>query len=229
VVAERDGLDLTPNSSDSGPIIKVCDEVMANSNSQCVVVIPSESSSGRPIPPYITPAPAYRTVTLVFKLLQIGNYHIRSYSEMNPNRLRVLFNTQRLTYECHLTLVRAPEKESSALAPAQGNVRKLLTVDIGFDQISMIKFDYNKLFLKVDGSPLLSVSYYPAEQDNTCPPLTPHDLLLLEQIDKGQLKLNPCHQIYFINDRLVHLLENQFNQHPRFRQIIQQTHDAFNM
>lgn len=40
------------------------------------------------------PPPAYRTATLVFKLLQIGNNQIRSFSEMNPNRLRVLFNTQ---------------------------------------------------------------------------------------------------------------------------------------
>jgi hypothetical protein len=39
-------------------------------------------------------SPAYRTATLVFKLLEIGNYQIRSYSEMNPNRFRVLFNTQ---------------------------------------------------------------------------------------------------------------------------------------
>lgn len=43
---------------------------------------------------YLAPPPAYRTASLVFKLLQIGSYQIRSYSEMNPNRLRVLFNTQ---------------------------------------------------------------------------------------------------------------------------------------
>ncbi|XP_021946938.2 uncharacterized protein LOC110844918 isoform X2 [Folsomia candida] len=158
---------------------------------------------------------AYRTATLVFKLLQIGNNQIRSFSEMNPNRLRVLFNTQRITYECHLTLVKARDS-------IHGSVRKLLTVDIGFDQITMLRFGCNKLFLKVDGSPLLSVSYYPAEMDTTCPPMTEQDHLLLDQIDKGQLKLSPCHQIYFINERLVHLLEAQFKQHPRFRNIIQQ-------
>jgi len=38
--------------------------------------------------------PPYRTATLVFKLLQIGSYCFRSFSDVNPNRLRVLFNTQ---------------------------------------------------------------------------------------------------------------------------------------
>lgn len=49
-----------------------------------------EKSGGQ----YVGPPPAYRTATLVFKLLQIGTYQIRSFSEVNPNRLRVLFNTQ---------------------------------------------------------------------------------------------------------------------------------------
>jgi len=40
------------------------------------------------------PPPPYRTATLVFKLLVIGGYQFRSFSEVNPNRLRVLFNTQ---------------------------------------------------------------------------------------------------------------------------------------
>lgn len=42
----------------------------------------------------IGPPPPYRTATLVFRLLQIGSYQFRSFSEVNPNRLRVLFNTQ---------------------------------------------------------------------------------------------------------------------------------------
>ena len=44
--------------------------------------------------PSNTPPPPYRTSTLVFKLLIIGSYRFRSFSHGNPNRLRVLFNTQ---------------------------------------------------------------------------------------------------------------------------------------
>ena len=44
--------------------------------------------------PSNTPPPPYRTSTLVFKLLTIGNYRFRSFAPNNPNRLRVLFNTQ---------------------------------------------------------------------------------------------------------------------------------------
>jgi hypothetical protein len=58
--------------------------------SQASSMSSSNTSSQNPV----GPPPPYRTATLVFKLLQIGNYQFRSFSEINPNRLRVLFNTQ---------------------------------------------------------------------------------------------------------------------------------------
>jgi hypothetical protein len=52
-----------------------------------------------------------------------------------------------------------------------------------------------QLLIKVDGSPLLSVSFYPAEMDHTCPPLTEQDHNLLKQVESGQLKLSAYHEV----------------------------------
>lgn len=45
------------------------------------------------------------------------------------------------------------------------------------------------------GAPLLTVTYNSASDDCSTPPLSVQDQYLLEQIDKGQLKLSPCHQV----------------------------------
>lgn len=52
--------------------------------------------------------------------------------------LTQMSNFRRITYECHLTLVKARDS-------IHGSVRKLLTVDIGFDQITMLRFGCNKV------------------------------------------------------------------------------------
>jgi hypothetical protein len=53
-----------------------------------------------------------------------------------------------------------------------------------------------QLFLRVEGAPNLTVTYNPvAPEDMTNPTLTPQDQFLLDQIEKGQLRLSPCHQV----------------------------------
>ncbi|CAL8080978.1 unnamed protein product [Orchesella dallaii] len=159
------------------------------------------------------PSPPFRTSTLVLKLLQIGGYTIRSFSSINPNRIRVLFNNNRMTYECQLPIIRNPN-------PGSHLMRKILTVDIGFEQISVIKFGTDTLYMRVEGAPLLTLSYSPALEEPPIQALTPLDQTLLEQIERGQLKLSPCHQLYFLNERLVQQLESQFREHPRFRHLL---------
>lgn len=78
-------------------------ESLARNATQCQIPMnttisqgcyPSSPISHEPPRYAIPPPPPYRTATLVVKLLQIGAYQIRSFSNVNPNRLRVLFNTQ---------------------------------------------------------------------------------------------------------------------------------------
>ena len=57
---------------------------------------------------------------------------------MNYLNVFCYLNFRRITYECHLTLVQGRDA-------IHGNVRKLLTIDIGFDQISMLRFGCNKV------------------------------------------------------------------------------------
>jgi len=165
---------------------------------------------GYPLGP--PPPTTHRTLTLVLKLLQFGPYQIRSFSLNNPNKLKVLFNSQRITYECQLPLIQQP---TEGTGPQQA-MRKILNVDISFDQISFLEFTSDSLCMRVEGAPLLQLSFSPVnEKAEDEPNLTHNDLMVLDQIEKGQLKLNPLHKLFFINERLVGLLETQCREHPR--------------
>jgi hypothetical protein len=166
---------------------------------------------------HVPPPPPYRSLALVLRLLQVGNYSFRSFSEVNPNRCKVLFNTQHILYECHLPIVQPPICDSF-----QQPLRKLLTIDIQFEQISHMQFEIDKLYLRVEGPPGLTVTYSPVTpEDSLVPPLSPQDQLLLEQIENGQLKLSPVHQLYFLNERLVHNLKSHFREMPQFARYFQ--------
>ncbi|CAL8129666.1 unnamed protein product [Orchesella dallaii] len=158
--------------------------------------------------------PPFRTSNPVLKFLQIGGYTIRSFSSANPNRIRVLFNNNRITYECQLPIIRTVNPN-----PGTQPMRRILTFDIGFEQISGIKFGTDTLFMRVEGAPFLSLSYVAALEEPQLQTLSPFDQTFLEHIESGQLKLSPFHQLYFLNERLVQQLQLQFREHPRLHHL----------
>lgn len=49
--------------------------------------------------------------------------------------------------------------------------------------------------MRVDGAPILSITVNSAQDEVINPILSQHDIYLLEQIEKGQLKLSPVHNV----------------------------------
>ncbi|CAL8129648.1 unnamed protein product [Orchesella dallaii] len=158
--------------------------------------------------------PPFRFSNPVLKVLQIGGYTIRSFSIVNPNRIRVLFNNNRMSYECQLPIIRTVNPN-----PGTQLMRKILTFEIGFEQISGIKFGTDTLFMRVEGAPFLTLFYSPALEEPLIQTLTPLDQTFLEHVERGQLKLSPFHQLYFLNERLVQQLKSQFREHRSLRHL----------
>ena len=51
--------------------------------------------------------------------------------------------------------------------------------------------------MRVEGAPILTIAVNQAQDEAANEVLSEHDQYLLEQIEKGQLKLSPIHQVKF--------------------------------